>query len=258
MTKSKSSPSVQQRRPIINARQRKIIARQSRKAKGASKAPKDPRQIASDVHVCTDDSYKDRAKRVYNSGMKEVKERINAINARFTLPDSIKTACRPLSRMLRLGRNLTTVVIINRDGKKRSFLPDKPGDHRILCHRSIARHLVSGVCMFVRVTKNMDEGGNTIDGSWAIVPAQYALSRTTTIQHLRRRPFFFLRRYWYEISFDGRVQPAHLLFDYGLNPLLRRKRMYVTREYIPVRRQDATNDYFRFWHHKPVKTSKTQ
>jgi hypothetical protein len=107
--------------------------------------------------------------------------------------------------------------------------------------------------MLVRITKNEDSQGNIIDGSWAIVPAEYRMMRATTIQHMRRRPFFFLRRYWYEIDFDGRVQPAHMFFDYGLNPAERSQRFYVTHEYVPVRNQDAQNDYFRFWHKKPKK-----
>lgn len=238
---------------VLNRRTRQQLAAKNRKRPG--KAPTDTRQIANEVKVITDDSYKDKAKRAYTSGMAEAKERIAAINARFQLPERINTVCRWFGRLPLLRRRFTSCIVINRDGKPRQFLPDKPGDHRILVHRSVARHLVSGVCMLVRITANEDSDHNPIDGSWAIVPAQYALMRTTTIQHLRRRPFFFLRRYWYEISFDARVQPAHMLFDYGLNPQARRTRFYITHEYVPVRRQDATNDYFRFWHHKPAKSS---
>ena len=64
--------------------------------------------------------------------------------------------------------------------------------------------------------------------------------------------WFFLHRYWYEITFDGRVEPAMMLNDYNLNPTLRKKHFYVTREYVKVRNQDAENDYFRFWLHKPT------
>ena len=252
------SPSTTQNEPLkLNTRQRKAIARQAKKSarrgSPASKAPTDQRQIAGDVHVYTDDSYKDKAKRVYSSGLKQARERIAAINAKFDLPERIATACQPIHTILRRWRkNYTTAVIINRDGKARSFLPDKPGRHVILCHRSIARHLVSACCMLVRITANEDKEGNNIDGSWAIVPAQYAMMKATTIQHLKRRPFFFLRRYWYEISFDGRVQPAHLLFDYNISPLQRKTRLYVTHEYVPVRKRDETNDYFRFWRERPT------
>lgn len=243
--------------PFINARTRKAIARKARqqrarKGKPANVPPEDERQIAKDVHVYTDDSYIDKRKKVFTQGMAAVKERVAAINAKFQLPARIETACRPLYRFLRLFRkDYTRVLLINRDGRAREFLPDKPGDHRLLCHRAIARHLISHVCMLVRITAAEDEDGQPLDGSWAIVPAQYSMMRTTTIQHLRRRPLWFLRRYWYEISFDGRVQPAHLLFDYGLNPEARRTRLFVTHEYVPVRKQDATNDYFRFWHNRP-------
>lgn len=239
----------------INARQRKIIARNNRKnsVRSGSPAPTDPRQISPDVHVYTDDSYIDKRKKVFTHGLAEAKERIKAINAKFDLPEKISTALKPLQSVFRFSRKNTSCLIINRDGKTRDFLSDIPGDHRILVHRCIAKQLVSGVCMLVRITKNEDADGNIIDGSWAIVPAEYRMMRATTIQHLKRRPLFFLRRYWYEISFDGRVQPAHLLYDYGLNPTAEKTRLYVTHEYVPVRNQDATNDYFRFWHHKPQK-----
>ena len=243
-------------KPTLNRAARKQLARQNKRkpVRGGSTAPSDSRQIASSVHVYTDDSYKDKAKRVYTHGLQQAKERIASINARFDLPQKIKTVCLPFYGALRLfRRRYTSVLVINRDGKPRDFLPDKPGRHVILCHRTIARCLVSHVCMLVRITANEDADGHNIDGSWAIVPAQYAMMRTTTIQHLRRRPFFFLRRYWYEISFDGRVQPAHMLFDYNIDPTAQRTHFYVTHEYVPVRNTDEENDYFRFWHNKPSK-----
>lgn len=237
----------------LNSRQRKLIARKNAKksVKGGFPTPTDPRQISSDVHVYTDDSYIDKEKKVFSHGLKQAKERIKAIHAVANLKERIDTAIKPFKGVLRFSRKKTSCLVINRDGRQRDFLPDIPGDHRILVHRCIAKQLVSGVCMLVRITKNEDKDGNVIDGSWAIVPAEYRMMRATTIQYLKRRPFFFLRRYWYEISFDGRVQPAHLLFDYGLNPTAEKTRFYVTHEYVPVRNQDATNDYFRFWHHKP-------
>ena len=241
----------------LNSRTKKSLARNYKKhARPGVVAPKDARQISSDVHVYTDDSYKDTRKKVFTHGMDYAKRRIQDINAKFNLPEHITTACKPFSRLLTKLRGrrgyYTKVVVINREGREREFLTDKPGRHCILCHRSIAHHLVSKCCMLVRITANEDKDGHTIDGSWAMVPAQYAMMRATTIQHLRLRPLFFLHRYWYEISFDGRVQPAHLLFDYGLNPAARKTRLYVTHEYVPVRKQDATNDYFRFWHSRPA------
>lgn len=243
--------------PTLNRATRRKLAAQGRKNRvgGKQGVPGDAKQISSEVKVYTDDSYKNKAKVAYTAGMQQAKERIAAINARFKLPEAINTVRVPFSRLLsklRLLRGyLTSVVVINRDGHPRSFLPDKPGRHVILCHHSIAKHLTSKCCMLVRIAANEDTEGRNIDGSWAIVPAQYAMMRATTIQHLRRRPFFFLHRYWYEISFDGRVQPAHMLFDYGLNPTEKRTRFYVTHEYVPVRDRDETNDYFRFWSSKP-------
>lgn len=237
----------------LNSRQRKIIARKNRKGncKAGHPVPTDPDQISPDVHVYTDDSYIDKRKKFFSHGLKEAKERIKAKQAVGNLKECIETSLRPLYRFLGINLNRTTVLVINRDGRVRDFLPDVPGDHRILVHGCIAKKLVSGVCMLVRITKNEDSDGNIIDGSWAIVPAEYRMMRATTIQHLKRRPWFFLRRYWYEISFDGRVQPAHMLFDYGLNPIAEKTRFHVTHEFVPVRDQDITNDYFRFWHKKP-------
>lgn len=246
-TKKKTTVPAESSAVTLNSRTRKSIARKNKNRKDA---PTDARQIDSSVHVYTDDSYKDKRKKVFSHGMKEARERIAAKNAVANLKERINTALKPF-RILLFKRNKTSCLVINRDGRARDFLPDVPGDHRILIHRCVARSLVSGVCMLVRITKNEDSQGHVIDGSWAIVPAEYCMMKATTIQHLRRRPFFFLRRYWYEISFDGRVQPAHMLFDYGLNPIARKTRFHITHEYVPVRNQDATNDYFRFWHGKP-------
>ena len=234
--------------PALNSRQRRQIARANKKKKGAG--PTDERQIASDVKVYTDESYKDKRKKVFSHGLKEARERIKAKNATFNLPEKISTAVNPLSRLFP-KRKRTTCLVINKDGRQREFMPDVPGRHRILVHGCVVRQMVSGVCMLVRITSNEDKDGNIIDGSWAIVPAEYRMMNTTTIQEVKRRPFFFLRRYWYEITFDGRVQPAHMLYDYGLSPVAQRTRFYITHEYVPVRKQDATNDYFRFWHGKP-------
>ena len=196
----------------------------------------------SDKIVYKDSSFKDKTKRFFSSGIKAARERIAEAKKVIALPTFIATARRKLR---------TTALLINVDGHKRSFLPDYHGRHCLLVHGNIAHELVSSVCMFVRITANKDNEGNFIDGSWAIVPAQYEMINATTIQHLRLRPFFFLRRYWYEISFDGRVQPAHLLYDYGVDPERRRQRLHVTREYLPVRNTDETNDYFRLWLHRP-------
>lgn len=236
--------------PVLSVKQRRQLARANRKKRGGG--PTDERQIAPDVKVYTDDSYKDNRKKVFSHGLASARERIKAMHATFTLPEKVSTVLKPLSRLLR--RKRTTCLVVNKDGRRREFMPDVPGRHRILVHGCVARQMVSGVCMLVRITNNEDKDGHVIDGSWAIVPAEYRMMKATTIQEVRRRPFFFLRRYWYEITFDGRVQPAHMLFDYGLNPCARSTRFYITHEYVPVRKQDVSNDYFRFWHGKPMKT----
>lgn len=189
--------------------------------------------------------------------VRDVKNYINRLKQKITLPFQVKT--------LRRGK-VSTVLIINRDGRERELLPDRPGDHRVLCHRSVARTITSSMCVFSKITQSerivkstvpLPDGTQKevehrefIDGSWTIAPCAPAMLNGTTVQHVRRRPFFFLRRYWYEISFDGRVQPGGLFYDYGISPLTRRQRLYITHEYIPVRHFDAENDYFRFWRYK--------
>lgn len=232
--------------PKLNRSQRRSLSRLN-KRKGQTRSVGRNSVAAnkveySDKIVYKDDSFKDKTKRVFSSGIKAARERIAEAKKVITLPTFITTARRKLR---------TTALLINVDGHKRTFLPDYRGRHCLLVHRNIARELVSSVCMFVRITANFDDNGKRLDGSWAIVPAQYEMINATTIQHLRLRPFFFLRRYWYEISFDGRVQPAHLLYDYGIDPERRRQRLHVTREYLPVRNTDETNDYFRLWLHRP-------
>lgn len=199
---------------------------------------------ANDKYHYTDDSYKDKTKKVFKHGMSYVRERLAAAKAQFDKPERVPTERKNL---------LTTCLIINRDGRQREFLPDVPPKHKILVHRNIAKVLVSGCCMLVRITKNEDSQGQYIDGSWAITPAEYKMMQATTIQMLHKRKWWFLRRYWYEIDFDGRVQPAHLLYDYQLNPLDEKTRLYVTREYVPINKTDEFNDYFRFWKTKPKK-----
>ena len=114
---------------------------------------------------------------------------------------------------------LSTVCVINRPGKQRSLLPDKKGRYVMLCHRKMAKVFTADVCLLVKIQKStiekheMAPGGEVItehwqDGSWSIVPCRVDKSNYTTIQEVRLRPWFFLHRYWYEITFDGRVEPA--------------------------------------------------
>lgn len=228
----------------LNHRQRRYLdAQRKREAKKHKGNPNANRVELTDHIVYSDDSYKDRHKISGGKAMEYLKKRIAEKNKIFHLPKFINAVRENL---------LTTAVLINRDGLQRAFLPDRKPRHCLLVHRNVASALVSGCCMFARITANIDDDNNIIDGSWAITPAEYRMMQATTIQTLRRRPFWFLRRYHYEISFDGRVQPAHLLFDYGLNPESRCQRLYVTREFVPIRGTDKRNSYFRLWLHKPA------
>ena len=226
----------------INCKARKAIQ------KHVKNKNKDHKNIlkSGDVKVVyKDDSYIDKTKKVFSHGMQAVKERLKQKNEHFDLPERIITERRPL---------LTSCLIINREGKERDFLPDRNPIYKILVHGSVVKDMVSKCCMLVRIARNRTvETDEYLDGSWAITPAAYSMMATTTIQHVRRRPFWFLRRYWYEISFDGRVQPAHLLFDYDLDPLAKKTRLWITREYVPIVHTDRFNDYFRFWRNKPPK-----
>lgn len=227
--------------PLINRKARQIAKHY------AKKKNKQQKMIKSDdvkIHY-TDDSYIDKTKKAFTSGLQAVKERVSKKNATHELPERIITKRLPLR---------TTCLIINKEGKERAFLPDKKPCYKILVHGSVVRDMVSKCCMLVRIARNRTiETDEYLDGSWAITPAEYRMMTQTTIQHVRRRPWFFLRRYWYEISFDGRVQPAHLLFDYELNPEASRTRLWITREYVPINKTDRFNDYFRFWRNKPQK-----
>lgn len=176
--------------------------------------------------------YIDPLKKVSKSAKEYIDSRIKQMHEKFTLPDRVNMERLPMK---------TTVKVINIPGKQRELLPDRKGCYKILCKGKIAKVMKSGVCMFVRIT-------NAWDGSWAIVPAQAAMGNVTTIQEVRKRSFPWLRRYSYEISFDGRVQPAHLFYDYGLRPDMKSMTFYVTREYVKVRgKNEDYNDYFRLW-----------
>lgn len=185
---------------------------------------------------------------------KKVQKVIDRMHAKAKLPDFLSMARHKF---------LSTVCVINKPGKQRSLLPDKKGRFVMLCHYKMAKVFTADVCLLVKIQKSIIQKhemapGREVttehwqDGSWSIVPCRADKSNYTTIQEVRLRPWFFLHRYWYEISFDGRVEPAMMLNDYGLNPTLSKKHFYVTREYVKVRNQDAENDYFRFWLHKPT------
>ena len=248
-TTKKNDIEPQQNQPTINRRARRIIASQRRRANKRRKAKILTEEEAKATYH--DDSFKDKSKKVFSHGMEYVKERLARQKEHFELPESVNTVRLWFSNL----RRRTTCLIINRDGRQREFLPDKKPRHKILVHGCIARVMVSKVCMLVRITANRSkEDDSFIDGSWAITPAEWRMVNATTIQHVRRRPWFFLHRYWYEISFDGRVQPAHLLYDYEMDPSTRRARMWITREYVEVAKTDNLNDYFRFWKQKPKKT----
>ncbi len=191
-----------------------------------------------------------------DKNFKKVQKVLDRMHAKAHLPKFLTMARR---------KYLSTVCVINKPGHKRDLFPDKKGRYVMLCHRKMAKVFTNDVCLIVKIqqsyTKNdtKDAADNVVstsegwqDGSWSIVPCRVDKSNYTTIQEVRRRPWFFLRRYWYEITFDGRVEPAMMLYDYNLNPTVRKQHFYVTREYVKVRHQDAENDYFRFWLSKPT------
>ncbi len=191
-----------------------------------------------------------------DKNFKKVQKVIDRMHAKAKLPDFLTMARKKF---------LSTVCVINKPGKERSLLPDRKGRHVMLCHRRMAKVFTADVCLLVKIQKSfvttkhgtLPDGTELTnehwqDGSWSIVPCRADKSNYTTIQEVRLRPWFFLHRYWYEISFDGHVEPAMMLHDYNLNPTLRKKHFYVTREFVKVRNQDAENDYFRFWLHKPT------
>lgn len=189
-----------------------------------------------------------------DKNFKKVQKVIDRMHAKAHLPKFLTMARRAYQ---------STVCVINRPGRKRELLPDRKGRHVMLCHRKMAKVFTNDVCLIVKIQQSYTKDvvktgkGETTkegwqDGSWSIVPCRVDKSNFTTIQEVRRRPWFFLHRYWYEISFDGRVEPAMMLYDYKLNPTVEKQHFYVTREYVPVRNQDAENDYFRFWLSKPT------
>ncbi|GEM_PF-2551618 len=252
--KPASSPSTTGANGGLNRRARRQLERTKKKR---TRLISDPSKIVTkDKVIYKDNSYIDKTKRLFTSGLQAVKDRLARKKQTFDLPEQVNMVRKPLR---------TTVLVLNKDGRSRTILPDIPGCHKILCHGSIAKVMVSGVCMLVRVQASEDAHGVFIDGSWAITPADYRLINETTIQHVRRRRWWFLHRYWYEISFDGHVQPANLFFDYNMEVLSHKQRFWITREYVPVRKNNSTvvggtpvrvyNDYFRFWRFKPNKTT---
>ena len=186
----------------------------------------------------------EKKKIFHKENVADVKKYIKRLKQKITLPFEIEA--------LRKG-GISKVVIINREGKERELLPNIPGTYKILCHSRVAKVITSDMCVIAKITQHeriTDDGRQWLDGSWSIAPCSPAMLNGTTIQHVRRRPLWFLRRYWYEISFDGRVQPASLFYDYDINPLTKKQTMFVTHEFIKVKNKDAENDYFRFWRYK--------
>ena len=202
----------------------------------------------------------EKPKKIFDKeGFDRMGEIIKRMHQKAKLPDFLLMARR---------KYLSTVCVINRDAKRRELFPDKPDRHVMLCHGKMARIFTNQFCLIVKIQKSFreekvnDEEEKTVerwqDGSWSIVPCSLAKSNYTTIQEVRRRPWFFLHRYWYEITFNGHVQPAMMLNDYHLHPDKQKQHFYVTREYVKVRNQDAENDYFRFWLHKPTDYGRRQ
>lgn len=183
---------------------------------------------------------------VHTETVKKVKERIARIKEKITLPFKVETMSKGA---------VSKVKVINKEGKERQLLPDRPSRHVMLCHGPMAKVITSGMCVFSKITQHeeIDEQGNRtwIDGSWTIAPCHPAMLRGTTVQHVSRRKWFFLRRYWYEITFDGRVQPGAMFYDYDIDPAARSHTFYVSHEAVTVKGTDKENTFFRFWRHKP-------
>ena len=227
------------KQPGINRQQRRAAARLKRpdrlmtveQAKAANR-----QRTGSTMTRELIDGYIDPLKKISKSAKEYIDERIKQMHQKFDLPKEIQMERMPMH---------TSVVVINEPGKTRELLPDKIGQYKILCKGKIAKVMKSQVCMLIRIT-------SAEDGSWAIVPAMPDMANVTTVQEVRKRSFSLLRRYSYEISFNGHVQPAHLFFDYHLRPNITRQKMYVTREYVKVRgKNEDYNDYFRLWYNKP-------
>ena len=185
----------------------------------------------------------DQKKVFHKSVVDAAKQRIARMKEKITLPFQIES--------LRRGQ-ISKCLVINRDGRKRELLADIPDRHVILCHGRVAKVITSNVCVFTKITEHEEISESTqkrrwIDGSWVLNPCSPAMLRGTTVQHVRRRPWWFLRRYWYEISFDGRVQPAGMFYDYDIDPLRKRQSFFITHEYVKLRKTDEENDFLRFW-----------
>lgn len=232
--------------PLRPRNQRKRAARLARRAKRQEKVA--VRESTADHSAdadAADQSYIDRAKVVHRRTVDAVRSRISRLKETIKLPFQVET--------LRRGR-VDDVIVENIPARRRELLPDVPPRFRILCHARVARIISSGVCVFSKITEHQrfDEGRRTfIDGSWTIAPCTPAMLRGTTVQHVSRRPWAFFRRYSYEISFDGRVQPGMLLVDYDIDALTRRRRFFVTHEFVRVKGTDHENDFIRFWRTRP-------
>ncbi len=185
----------------------------------------------------------DKLKVFHKSVVDAAKQRIARMKEKIALPFRIES--------LRRGQ-ISRCLVINRDGCKRELLADIPDRHVILCHGRVAKVITSHMCVFTKITEHEEVNEESqqrhwIDGSWALNPCSPAMLRGTTVQHVRRRPWWFLRRYWYEISFDGRVQPAGMFYDYDIDPLRKRQAFYITHEFVKLRNKDGENDFLRFW-----------
>lgn len=170
---------------------------------------------------------------------KAIRKRISRMRNHFALPSCIQSLRTPY---------LSDVLVINHPGRTRELLPDVPPRHVMLCHHSLARVIESGIGIFTEITSDTD-------GHWALCPAGVDMLNQTTVQHVRRRPFWFLRRYGYEISFDGRVEPPMMLARYDIDPTRQKQRFYVSYERVKIKDSEKYNSFFRFWRNKPPKAS---
>lgn len=224
-------------------RPRNIRKREHREARKTHKQIMAKKKEAMEKGVENKSEAVDKNKVFHAGVVQEAKERIARMKEKFPLPTFIKS--------LRRGK-ISKVLVINRDGKRRELLPDLPDRHVILCHSRVAKVITSSVCVFNKVTEHEEineekQERRWIDGSWTLAPCSPAMLRGTTVQHVTRRKWWFLRRYWYQITFDGRVQPAGMFFDYDIDPSRPKQAFYVTHEYVKVEKLDRENDFLRFW-----------
>jgi hypothetical protein len=213
-------------------------------------SPERPRnakkRIQKNVKCVEEQIKKEESPKVYHKDIaEEVKRRIARKKQKYDLPSHTE----PVKRNV-----VSNCMVINIDGKSRELLPDKPGVHKILLHGKIAKLITSKMCLIHKITKSEvieNDIRKYIDGSYAISPCSPKMLNGTTVQHLKKRKLWFLKKYWYEINYDGRVQPSVHFYDYGIDPTAKRQRFCLSNDIFSVK--DKEENIIRFWLTKPSK-----